>query len=74
VTVGQHVRFVKNARHDEWRKGDIGIVDGVVALKPQAQDDVYLVRLSDGKQIWCVGSDVDLWDQLQLFNTDTFAS
>jgi hypothetical protein len=74
VTAGQHVRFLKNARHGEWKKGDIAIIEKVLAFKPQAHEDIYTVRFPDGKQTWCVRSDVDLWDQLQLFSTDTFAT
>jgi hypothetical protein len=60
------VRFKENERGGAWRKGEIAEIIRQISRKPLAQDDIYIVGKGD-KQYWCVGSDVDPWNQLSLF-------
>lgn len=73
------VRFKENDRGGAWRKGEKAWIVRQLSSKPLAQDDIYLVAritgqrhpleviLDETKLYWCVGSDIEPWNQLALF-------
>lgn len=72
MKVGQTVRFKRNSRFaDEYRKGDLGLIEEVLATRPDNQNNVYVVnRLWRDKimpNIWATDEDVEAFDQLRLF-------
>lgn len=70
MDIGQHIRFVKAARFGEWSKGDYGVIEKVLAERPAATADIFLIRLLDeGKVVWATNDDIE-WsagEQLTLF-------
>lgn len=63
------VKFIRNARGGEWAKGDFGVVRTVLAKRPDATSDIYLVELEDHQVVWATHEDVEpvFWEQLTLF-------
>lgn len=69
MKVGQRVRFIKDARNDEWKKGQSGTLTKVLAKRPQATSDILLIDIDNGKVVWATHEDIErsFGDQLTLF-------
>lgn len=71
MNIGQHVRFTNSDRGGAWAKGDYGTVEQVLAKRPQATADIYLIRLLDdgGQIVWATHNDIEFsfGEQLTLF-------
>lgn len=63
------VRFISKGKDGAWAKGDFGILRNILALRPQATSDIYLVELEDHQIVWATHEDVEAvgWEQLSLF-------
>ena len=59
MTVGDQIRFVKSPRNDEWTKGQIGTINKILALRPQATSDIFLISLSGGSIVWATHEDIE---------------
>jgi hypothetical protein len=66
VDQGQTVRFREHDRGGAWKKNELAQISRVLSRKPRATDDIYLVEKS-GKLYWCVGADIESFNQLSLF-------
>lgn len=62
---GQLIRFTRHAPHEEWTKGDYGKITSVLAMRPQATSDIYLIKLED-KTVWATHDDIELSQGKQL--------
>jgi hypothetical protein len=64
---GSVVRFLQNSRHEDWKKGDLGYIDRQLALPPQNQFSLFVVRLKhSGKSVWATNEDIEEFNQLTL--------
>lgn len=62
---GQKVRFVKDSRDGTFLKGQFGTVESLLAARPFATADIYLIK-KDDKMLWATDEDVQAWNQLSL--------
>jgi hypothetical protein len=70
MSIGQQVRFTRPAPNGEWAKGDLGIIEAVLARRPLATSDIFLIRLSEeGQAVWATHEDIQFsgGEQLTLF-------
>lgn len=61
------IRFVADSRHGDWTKGQHGTITKTLAVPPQNQFTIYIVKLEDGTEVWATDKDVQPWNQLSLF-------
>ena len=69
MSVGQLIRFKAASREGSWAKGDYGKIDQVLATRPAATADIYLIRMEEGQIVWATHEDVEFCfgEQLTLF-------
>ena len=61
------VRFPKDCRDGvSWFANDVGEIVEVLATKPQASSDIYIVKVR-GQETWATSEDFTIWNQLSLF-------
>ena len=73
LSVGSRVRFTRNSRHGDWEKGTTGHVSAVLAEKPNATNDIYLVVIPMRGEarfgeyaVWATDEDVQEYGQLSF--------
>lgn len=68
---GSRVRFVADSRNGDWRKGQIGTIEKVIATPPQNTNTIYIIwwkSLIDIVKVWATEKDIEsAWDQLSIF-------
>jgi hypothetical protein len=61
---GQKVRFTRDSRDGTFLKGQFGTVESLLAARPLATADIYLVKTD--RMIWATHEDFEPWYQLSL--------
>ena len=70
MTIGDNVRFMKDGRFGEWGRGDLGCIESILATRPAATADIYMIRLlDDNTPVWATHEDIEFshGEQLTLF-------
>lgn len=66
LQTGQTIRFIVSSRFNDWQKGDFGEVTKVLALPPQNQKELYIIKVRDN-EVWATSEDVIAFNQMRLF-------
>lgn len=76
IQTHDNVRFVADSRNGDWKKGQQGYVFRVLALPPQNQSQLFIVRFRpDGHsafaqdiEVWATERDVEVTRQMTIFD------
>lgn len=63
---GQKVRFIRDSRDGTFLKGQFGTVESLLASRPQATADIYLIKTD--RMLWATHEDIEAFNQLRLFD------
>jgi hypothetical protein len=66
ISQGQRIRFTKSSRFNDWHLGDLGEITRVLALPPQNQKSLYVIKVRD-REVWATAEDFTPMNQLSLF-------
>ena len=69
MEVGQTVRFIKDHRTLNFKRGQLGVIDRILAASPRF--NLYLVR-TDGTLMWVYDNEIQPHNQLSLFDDSIF--
>ena len=67
LTENTRVRFTADSRLGDWKKGQYAVIDRVLALPPQNQSALYVLRFNDRK-VWATEKDIEPVYQLTIFD------
>lgn len=66
--ISRQIRFTEHSRHGDWQKGQLGRVVRTLALPPQNQYAIYVIRLENGSQVWATDKDVEPFEQMTIYD------
>lgn len=61
------MRFTSDSRNGDWKKGEYAVIEKVLALPPQNQSSLYVLRFGDRK-VWATDRDFEPVFQLTIFD------
>lgn len=61
------VRFLADSRHGDWKKWELAEIEKQLVSVPLNQNNIFVLRLEDGRKVWATEKDFEFYDQLRLF-------